>query len=479
MWRIFGRDRQGQRVEARVRQVPNANRNSIVDAARDVFPAEAYSALRQDVEQPPTRPIPGIDGVEAFGSRAAELVGRTGENTSLTSEVVRDERTGLDVPVLRWREGADSATVYHEPDAVVADISGLESIDIYADGEPVDPLTTCEFRAFGENEVAEGDVHIGQPHGPEALSLAKPQGLVMRIVRRGGKLITAPLKEPSDPFMQGRLKGSEEDFSVHDRHFPDIAEEGVKQGRLKVVRPAAAGPVLVFIHGTFACALPTLARFPPLKIPCFRFEHDTFLRVNDNSDALLGAIQTFAPNATHIFLVAHSRGGLVARVAGIELEKKRIKTSVLTFGTPHHGTPVANAGIRSYEALLNGGRTAVRAIPVWDAVSRAGRYLIGWRLSWTAPRGIEAMLPGNDFLRTLSEPSSLRSWGGDYRGQSTSQGLRYAQTAADGTFGGLPNDLVVSTASALGAGTSMPALSCNHFDFFETPEVQRVIGDLE
>ena len=82
----------------------------------------------------------------------------------------------------------------------------------------------------------------------------------------------------------------------------------------------------------------------------WRFEHDTFLRIRQNVDHLVAAVrkQVVAgspPGARkHIVLIAHSRGGNVARFALPALRKAFGKQgwtfAAVTLGSPHLGTHV-------------------------------------------------------------------------------------------------------------------------------------------
>jgi hypothetical protein len=141
----------------------------------------------------------------------------------------------------------------------------------------------------------------------------------------------------------------------------------------------------------FSCALPNLALLHPLKIPAYRFEHDTFFEIAENGTKLVEAIRAFGAGAKRIYLVAHSRGRLVARFAAESLGEDRVQ--VLTFGTPHQGTPLANGGRRLVPVLLAGGRTVIHGVFSWDPASLAGKLLLNWKLPKSLPAGIDEMRP--------------------------------------------------------------------------------------
>jgi len=76
----------------------------------------------------------------------------------------------------------------------------------------------------------------------------------------------------------------------------------------------------VFVHGTLSCCLAHLPRLDR-TIPAYpdqetiRYEHDTFLTIEDNAADLVAEIRRMTASDARVVLVGHSRGGLVARVA--------------------------------------------------------------------------------------------------------------------------------------------------------------------
>jgi hypothetical protein len=180
----------------------------------------------------------------------------------------------------------------------------------------------------------------------------KKQSLAIQVLNAPAVLVgrflnwMATPDEPShDGFRHGRLRHFEKKHPDAAKH-PDLSEYSDYPGvfRFRYDDPPH-GPVMVFIHGTFSCTLPNLAQLSQLKIPVYRFEHDTFQSVSSNAKSLVKAISGYL-RKNDIHFVAHSRGGLVARLVARELAAQGQHITVRTYGTPHKGTPLANLGGR-------------------------------------------------------------------------------------------------------------------------------------
>jgi pimeloyl-ACP methyl ester carboxylesterase len=501
MWRITGRDANGRAREVRQREVPFANRDRIGAAMHDLVREQTRATFDADMARPD--PLPGVDGIDQWGRQAAAPPGREGtsSNEPAPPEIseadleyleLPDAESEQRVPALRYSEGTAAAIAFHERQAVVADVTGLKEIEVTRDQDryprlpDVGPTSgRVEFRQYAGRMVTEGEAEFDAsftatrfelPDGPDDV----PRGLVTRFLQTAGSLLTRPIREARDPMMWRRLRASEARYSAIARNYPDIGEVTLRHGKLRLVGAAGKEPVLIFIHGTMGCALPALAQLslPPYRdIKTFRFEHDTFRNLTDNAEDLVAAVKAYAPDATQIFLAAHSRGGLVARYAAATLGSD---VEVLTFGTPHLGTPIAIAGTRAFNLLVAAGRTGVGAVPNWDPVTLASKIFLAGRLALSPPAGISAMIPGSS-VRAIPVPARLRAWGGMYNARlaaRASRGVRYAFAFANGAFKDELNDVVVGTESALGAGQPANPLFCNHFEYFGMLEVQNKIFGL-
>jgi hypothetical protein len=205
----------------------------------------------------------------------------------------------------------------------------------------------------------------------------------------------------------------------------------------------------------------------------YRYEHDTFRPLSENSSELAGLISERV-HAQRLLIVAHSRGGLVARLALDDLSRRgyRGQVELYTFGTPHQGTPLVQIGGKALNLLYKLGEDIVGSLPHLTPLTKAYSYLID---SPTLPRGIDVMREDSDvmdLLRRLNDPAQVRSYGSDFdiRNQPSGFGI-VVEGALSGAFDGSPNDLVVPTGSSLGFGTPQQALTCSHVHYFSQPSV--------
>jgi hypothetical protein len=368
-------------------------------------------------------------------------------------------------------------------------VSGISDLEISVGQweSELDEHLVLEARIYSDGGVIEVEVEAEPSNPTFHIRLHGYQTcLIGRIAHWAGR----PFSSSRDPFRYGRLRHFEERYPAIAREYPDIALALNDVGVFRAVHKAQAGTaVIVFVHGTFSCAVPNLAFLHPLQIPTYRFEHDTFLTITKNAENLKEAIENFVPKGARVYLVAHSRGGLVSRVAAQIL--KSYETEVLTFGTPHRGTPLANIARRAATGILAMGRAvilasggaAVRAVFPWDPASLAGKLLLKGMLVRKFPDGIDAMRPESDFIGALDArvPFVLRTWGGQCDSNDLHKGAFAidVREALKGAFEGAANDGIVSFDSATAAGAAECALiPCTHFEYFSRPEVRAKILDL-
>lgn len=273
-----------------------------------------------------------------------------------------------------------------------------------------------------------------------------------------------------------------DDFTMNERLARSesvYATRAAEVPRLEVSTQPVSGvdACAVWIHGTLSCGLEGLKDLPMLpKIPMYRFEHDTFHEIGENASELADLINRLGCQRTYI--LAHSRGGLVARFSQQILRNQCGRASnVITFGTPHWGTPVADAANGGLAIFMRAGDFIVNGIPYASTVRRMAGMFVGVEL----PPGIKAMQPTSEVLRTsaLFLNQSSESWAGVY--QDAGGSLGYGQdvdNVISGVFGTTTeHDLVVPTLSALG-GNPATRISCSHFDYFKDPAVQGYIASL-
>ena len=172
--------------------------------------------------------------------------------------------------------------------------------------------------------------------------------------------------------------------------------------------------VTVVVHGTMSCRLPgllTLHDAGCITEPMLRYEHDTFTGIAVNATELAGLIrQRFSdPGRPHIRLIAHSRGGLVARWARDLLADDPRKVDVVTLGTPHRGTPFVGRALsalagpfgalgRVVSALRMDTLTDSGGAPITDPFTLASAYMVR---PAEIPEGVRSMAPNADALAAL------------------------------------------------------------------------------
>jgi pimeloyl-ACP methyl ester carboxylesterase len=283
------------------------------------------------------------------------------------------------------------------------------------------------------------------------------QGIFAALAAR----VTGPLSKGMlrrDPSFVGRLV---KNAQKHPKWNADFLE----------LTPAASGKSLVvLVHGTASCCLAAFAPILPLlPTSTLRFEHDTFLSINENARELADLISN--AKATRVLLISHSRGGLVARVAA-QIVSSHCAVELMTFGTPHQGTPFASAATGGFRSLVSAGAASLRRLPVADPITAALGYA-GSALLRT-PKGINEMKPKSQFIETLAtlntlDPTLHRSWGGRF---PRSHGFRRLVERASRLGLGKENDLVVATDSAVAFGLGTRIDGCAHTNYFSQAAVQ-------
>jgi pimeloyl-ACP methyl ester carboxylesterase len=293
--------------------------------------------------------------------------------------------------------------------------------------------------------------------------------IVGRVLRRMPK--PAPILK-NDPTCRPRLTDMCEKFPDVARNCPDLAS-------ISTVREH--DDAVVFVHGTVSCAIQSLKDLynAGIGVPIYRYEHDTFLPVSENARELAELIGDHL-RAKRLTFVAHSRGGLVARIALSKLLRSGYagELSVLTFGTPHEGTPLANIGRAFVNLLFKLGSFVVGAVPVMTPAVAAWSFVYD---SPVLPPGIAVMEERSDTLKTLNEasdPARVYCWSSRFDMNRGPSGFGIdAEGALMGALSGMDHDLVVPTHSALSFGAPQVVFACSHIEYFSDPGVQNAIRD--
>jgi len=428
---------------------------------------------------------PGIESIETWRHLLAEdelREGSVAQSTRYESGIL-PVGTGA---LARFVNGSVVSLAWHDPGFVVVDLRDVADARVrHKRSQKADSLITEARRSrpgvWPFNRVRswiEWHVVSGQDclygHGETPLRFRRGTlriaegatyavGTVVRFAGRRGKL-------SQDPTFARRLSYWTQTHSALSDEVKNIEEA-----------PTSDPPVhaSVYVHGTVSCGI----RYAPLLKDVmpgakFRFEHDTFLPLQDNAERLADQIErstaVIHPGG-RLHLIGHSRGGLVARRAAAVLMTRfpqiRDQIDITTLGTPHGGTPLAGASVLAIKGLLRSGVLGAGLLGVPDPVSAALPYLIAGRRQ--RPDGLAAMAVGSGELAAMnskeahSEPDCA-SFAGifDLDRDPAAIGPRLKHAFGRGVFRGEPNDLVVSEKSATRWGVPLHASgSCGHSDY--------------
>jgi hypothetical protein len=445
-------------------------------------PDTAFRALGDDrwVDEA----VPGLTAIETYANAAVQDFRDSG---SL-------DRRG---PALVWRpELHRPVTAWHDRTLLVMPIQGSRRGAILEYAEPFDERgrlvgleprtrrltpTYVDWRMYlGVNtEVVEGETQlwpIGRGRWRTWINLPRRASgvLLAKVVRRMGGLRTT---YEFDPSQRSRLERAEANFPLLSMRF---ARLGANSERGEIMA--------VFVHGTRSSGLASLKDLAGhLTVPTVRFEHDTFRPVDENAQALATMVRE-SVSARKVLLLAHSRGGLVARLAASYLRDTADAPDIetWTFGTPHRGTPVVGRALEVAAGLSLGRRRKLGTIskldvdtwpdggPAEDPVSAALSILMR---SASLPPGIAVMAPGSGELSMIN--SNVRAFvdkaiGGACSPDDPSGGYGvFSQHFASELFSGAPNDFVVGQDSSTGSGGGFELPNpCGHSGYFRDPDVR-------
>jgi pimeloyl-ACP methyl ester carboxylesterase len=247
----------------------------------------------------------------------------------------------------------------------------------------------------------------------------------------------------------------------------DFTPDAYNQPRADKLKPEqwrrlAQGRALVFLHGTFSSSHSGFAGLDAETLAAlhgaydgrvFAFGHPTMsVDPNRNVAALLEEV----PPGTllDVDIIAHSRGGLVARSLAAATDAPMRVGTVVYVGTPNAGTNLVDADhmtdlVDRYTSLLNlippGPWTAVTDI--LEAILTVVK-IIGHGAVRGLP-GLQAMLPDGPFLAnlaTVSAPPRSFTVEADFEPTGSLASLvRLSDAVLDRAFGAAANDLVVPT----------------------------------
>ena len=277
-----------------------------------------------------------------------------------------------------------------------------------------------------------------------------------------------------------------------EQQFPDLARRFPRLGNATLDGEDG----IILVHGTRSCGMPAVVDLADaLTVPAHRFEHDTHIAIHENA-AELARLIADKVTCTRLYILAHSRGGLVAKLAASRIGRARTPDSwqVWTLGTPHHGTPLVGRGLAVFGAraaplakalrLAKIGRAGTidipadeHGVPLEDPLSAILEIVLR---DATLPPGIEVMAPVSPLREQLEWVNGVvthRAIGGACTVDDVSGGRTIALAGfARGTFAGEPNDLVVALSSSIGCDGGLPlSQPCTHSGYFTDPQVRELL----
>jgi hypothetical protein len=389
---------------------------TIGELVRDGAPGVATAALRDlgavdDDEAYVGQVLPGRDPIASWANDAAEQAERGLRlDGAVRTLSLPSDNLGL---AFFPDHGRASAAWHDDTFAIVEFPAGLRSVQVsYDESGAAKACRRAAIRELGGSVPARllstlsaetsldwycytGEDTVGQ-HGSwrvdSTVPYVGPRSIKIETAGRPGMVHLKPwqwLGQRLDKPLEDRWMGTRlatyvaKLGSLVDQH-PEVGE--ARDGSL-------IGPI-VWVHGTSSCGLVHLRQLIPLVPPghpVFRFEHDTFQDINDNG-AELGELlhRKLAPASRGVVLLAHSRGGLVARVAAALLasDRPKLEITLVTLGTPHQGTPLVNAGHRVLKAMVAMTSFGLGATPIPDPASMLLKYLA---VAYGAPRWLTSV----------------------------------------------------------------------------------------
>lgn len=433
-----------------------------------------------------------ITDSELLGYLEAEANEHDQTGASVSRRAVQELSTNA-IAELRNREDKELIRVigrhFHLRTLVILPVTGSEAeVELtyefdekekVLDGSPFTGSYTLDWRAY----LGRGTAIIDGRTGPSNFSgtapirlkfvvrgLPRVPGLLVGyVLRQTGRLLD--ISFPRDPTFPSRRQQAELDHKALANQIPSVdAVAGI-------TRPMIA----IFIHGTHSHGLESLKDLAPLQpgqCSLFRYEHDTFLPVSSNANELAQIIQRYfsTPNLT---LIAHSRGGLVARLTKLVLEKMKYPSPirVMTFGTPHCGTPLINNLQQNVSLLFRLGKLGILGLPSLTPLNYVLSCLTNVRV---IPEGVSFMETGSHGLETLNlldDPTNTECWGAVFDPRNPKGGYGVVLDGIlSGVLYGADNDLIVPTTSALGFGRPRQVLDCGHSGYFREPLVRGEIN---
>lgn len=247
-------------------------------------------------------------------------------------------------------------------------------------------------------------------------------------------------------------------------------------------RSMGGDPALLVIHGFTGSIHDSFGALPPNVVAAinqayrgrtFAFDHPT-LAVSPAANAeKLRELLLASGVPLQLDILAHSRGGLVARELAQRLAGRDIRVRSITFvATPNAGTPLADPSRPT--GLLDALTNLIGAVPGSDVVEMVLELLkdVVLESALEGLPGLTDMGPGSSYLaglNALATPPNLmvRAIAADFEPRCDAGIVQTAHNRAlDTYFGGLRNDRIVPTLSTIVTGGA-----------FSVPAAQRLVLD--
>ena len=408
---------------------------------------------------------------------------------------VGTQRAGGETQRVVARPGEDVVvlTIANGPTLVLSPESARDLMRAQAPG-----ATRGAIAAAGSNEVIVG-AQLGWPGLEASATRGVTPGWMGQAVLSAFHVITGLVKDAAPRLAAAaitkRVDGAV-DAGVYKLSPGPMPKALNADGRKPIsvsATDAAAGPLLMFVHGTFVDTVSTFGKlwsghadtvrelFQQYGDRVYALDHPT-IGASPIANAL--TLVQALPNDARLHLVTHSRGGLVAEVlaracagrplgadelklfegAGYSAHRadlqalfgmvaaKRIKVDrVVRAACPARGTLLASKRLDAYLSVLQWG-LQLASVPVASQLVDFLHEVARRRAEPDELPGIEAMMPASPVIQWLNSggepvPGLLRVIAGDMEGDSIGSWVKTLLTDA---FYWTDNDIVVQTRSMYG-----------------------------
>ena len=408
---------------------------------------------------------------------------------------VGTQRAGGETQRVVARPGEDVVvlTIANGPTLVLSPESARDLMRAQAPG-----ATRGAIAAAGSNEVIVG-AQLGWPGLEASATRGVTRGWMGQAVLSAFHVITGLVKDAAPRLAAAaitkRVDGAV-DAGVYKLSQGPMPKALNADGRKPIsvsATDAAAGPLLMFVHGTFVDTVSTFGKlwsghadtvrelFQQYGDRVYALDHPT-IGASPIANAL--TLVQALPNDARLHLVTHSRGGLVAEVlaracagrplgaeelklfagAGYSAHRtdlqalfamaaaKHIKVDrVVRAACPARGTLLASKRLDAYLSVLQWG-LQLASVPVAPQLVDFLHEVARRRAEPDELPGIEAMMPASPVIQWLNSggepvPGLLRVIAGDMEGDSIGSWVKTLLTDA---FYWTDNDIVVQTRSMYG-----------------------------